>query len=144
VYVGDIPGIVALYKAVAAEMPKEGLKLVHSEQVASNQTSFVPEMSRMRSSGAEVVLLLVALEGPGVVRDAKAIGYTPQWVAGPTLTRQSFLAGAWTVDHYDNGLVAPYTLKGKSEPVGAYGLFPVVCCKSDYTFRMLGPAAERF
>lgn len=82
VYNGDLPINVAEYKAVAAELGKQGLKLVHVEKVTTAQSSFVSEMSRMKAAGAQTVLQFVILEGPGIIRDAKAIGYTPQWYCG--------------------------------------------------------------
>jgi branched-chain amino acid transport system substrate-binding protein len=81
VYTGDQTQFDLSYKAHVAELQKQGLNLVHAEKVTTNQTSFVSEMSRMQASGAEVVILITGLESPGIVRDAKAIGYTPQWFA---------------------------------------------------------------
>jgi hypothetical protein len=164
--------------------------------------------------------MYVGLEGPGILRDARAIGYSPQWYAaaisgavsdigaksggqefqgimgtrvytttetpafarfvatvrkyqgdaaaagvtdidlpafavsdflghvlqqaGPNVTRESFLAAAWNTDHYDSGYVTPFTLKGRTIPVTETALFPVQCCKSDYTWRTIGPYGEQF
>jgi ABC-type branched-subunit amino acid transport system substrate-binding protein len=219
VYLGDQAENKAEYEAVAAELRQQGLQLVDAEKVTTNQASFVAEMSRMQASGAQTVLLYVNLEGPGIVRDAKAIGYTPQWfggtlgtsndlsakagneqfrglralrpytttdtpafaayvekvrkyegdsaaqsadaidmpgyaffdilgqmlkLTGPNLTRQTFVAGAKTIDHYDNHLLGSFTLKGKNVPVGLSALFPIECCAPNYTYKGLGPAQERF
>jgi ABC-type branched-subunit amino acid transport system substrate-binding protein len=219
VYLGNEPQNTAEYEAVAAELRQQGLQLVDAEKVTTNQASFVAEMSRMQAAGAQTVLLYVNLEGPGIVRDAKAIGYTPQWfggtlgasndlsakaaneqfrglralraytttdtpafaayvekvrkyegdsaaqsadtidmpgyaffdilgqmlkLAGPDLTRQTFITGAKTIDHYDNHLLTTFTLKGKNVPVGLSALFPIECCGPDYTYKGLGAAQERF
>jgi ABC-type branched-subunit amino acid transport system substrate-binding protein len=218
-YTGDYPIFDLSYKAHAAELKKQGLNLVHTENVTANQASFVSEMSRMQAAGAEVVMLITALESAGVVRDAKAIGYTPQWfatastassdiqsraggetyrgvrgarwqatsetpafaayvakvrqyggdgnaasadtsdaqgyaladimgemlrLAGPNLTRPSFVAVARTIDNYTGKLqlLGPFTLKGRQ--VGLLAEFPVECCNGDYTFRSLGPPKETF
>jgi ABC-type branched-subunit amino acid transport system substrate-binding protein len=219
VYTGDQTQFDLSYKAHAAELKKQGLNLVHSENVTLNQTSFVSEMSRMQAAGAEVVMLITGLEASGIVRDAKAIGYTPQWfatttfassdtqakaagetyrgvrgarwpttsetpafaayvakvrqyagdgnaasadtsdaqvyalagimgemlrLAGPNLTRPSFVAAARTIDNYTGKLqlLGAFTLKGRQ--VGLLPEFPVECCNSDYTFRSLGPPKETF
>jgi ABC-type branched-subunit amino acid transport system substrate-binding protein len=217
VYTGDQTQFDLSYKAHAAELKKQGLNLVHSEKITLNQTSLVSEMSRMKASGAEVVMLITALESSGIVRDAKAIGYMPQWfatsttassdamaravgegyrgvhgarwqatsedpafaafvakvrehggdaaradttdaqvyaladvmgemlrLAGPNLTRSSFVAKARTIDHYTGQLqlLGPFTLKGRQ--VGLVAEFPVECCNPDKTFKSLGPAQEKF
>lgn len=83
VYTGDQAQSATEYAATSAELRKQGLNLVHSERVTQGQASFVSEMSRMRASGAEVVLMMLVVESPGVLRDANAIGYKPQWIADP-------------------------------------------------------------
>jgi hypothetical protein len=65
-------------------------------------------------------------------------------LTGPNLTRQTFVAGARTIDHYDNHLLSAFTLKGKNVPVGLSALFPIECCGPNYTYKGLGPAQERF
>jgi branched-chain amino acid transport system substrate-binding protein len=59
-------------------MKTAGLKVVHTETVATNQSSFVSEVSRMRSAGVETVVMIVAgTNGIGIPRDAKSIGWSP-------------------------------------------------------------------
>jgi hypothetical protein len=65
-------------------------------------------------------------------------------LAGPNLTRQSFVAGAKTIDNYENGYLVPFTLKGKPVMAGEYELFPLTCCQSNYTWKTIGPYAEQF
>jgi branched-chain amino acid transport system substrate-binding protein len=220
VYTGDVERYAAEYNSTSAELRAQGVQLVHAEKIAQNQTSFVSEMSRMKSSGAQVVLMYVGLEGAGIIRDARAIGFNPQFyagpnsgavsdlgaksggpqfqgvmgtrfyattetpayanfvakvrkyngdsaassvqdfelatygmadtlgkmlqLAGPNLTRQSFVAGAKTIDNYENGYLVPFTLKGKPVMAGEYELFPLTCCQSNYTWKTIGPYAEQF
>jgi ABC-type branched-subunit amino acid transport system substrate-binding protein len=94
VYTGDQTQFDLSYQAHATELKAQGLNVVHVEKIASNQTSFVSEMSRMKASGAEVVMLITALESSGVVRDAKAVGYTPQWFATSTTASSDAMARA--------------------------------------------------
>jgi branched-chain amino acid transport system substrate-binding protein len=82
------------YQALKAGMEKQGLNVVHSEGVATNQASFVPQMSRMRASGARLVALLVNGEAPGILRDAKSIGYKPEWYAAPLAVTLDAIAEA--------------------------------------------------
>jgi branched-chain amino acid transport system substrate-binding protein len=59
-------------------MKAGGLKVVHTETVAPGQSSFVSEVSRMKNSGAETVVLIVSgPSGIGIPRDAASIGYQP-------------------------------------------------------------------
>jgi ABC-type branched-subunit amino acid transport system substrate-binding protein len=93
-YTGDLTQLDLSYKAHVAELEKQGLNLVHSEKVTLNQTSFVPEMSRMKDAGAEVVMLITGFEASGIVRDATAIGYTPEWFATATFASSDAQAKA--------------------------------------------------
>lgn len=215
----ESPGAVEEYKHMVEELQKQGLQFVHAEKTSNSQSSFVSEMSRMQASGAQTVMLLTSLEGPGIIRDSRAIGYNPQWygggsggssdigskagnelfqgvrglryvtttetpayagyvekvrkyqgdanagsadtvdatyygqadilgeilrLAGQSLTRESFVAAGRGTDNYDNHLLAPFGLKGRSLPVGEWAAFPVECCKSDYTYKLLGGPRERF
>jgi ABC-type branched-subunit amino acid transport system substrate-binding protein len=47
----------------------------------------------MRDSGATTVALMVALEAIGIVRDAKAIGYSPNWTGGYWTADETSAAG---------------------------------------------------
>lgn len=64
------------FQAKAKEL---GLDVVAREVVASGQSSFVPETTRMRNAGAQVVAVIGGTEILGILRDAKAIGYEPTW-----------------------------------------------------------------
>lgn len=59
--------------------------------------------------------------------------------AGAQPTRASFVAGAETIQGWDNGILAPITY-GPGDHIGADAAFPVTCCNSDWTWRALGPA----
>lgn len=54
-----------------------GIDVVETERVEQNQGSFVGELSRLRSAGAEVVVMFVLTEVLGILRDARAIDYQP-------------------------------------------------------------------
>lgn len=59
-------------------MKAAGLAVVHTETVAPGQSSFVSEVSRMKSAGAETVVLIVSgPSGIGIPRDAASVGYSP-------------------------------------------------------------------
>jgi ABC-type branched-subunit amino acid transport system substrate-binding protein len=67
-----------------AEARKAGLKIVIVEAVTATQASYVQNVSRVRSAGAEVVVMIARLSAPGILRDARAIGYNPTWTGfGP-------------------------------------------------------------
>lgn len=75
--------------AVKAGLPNVGLSLVDEETVAAGQGSFVAELSRLRSAGATTVVILTGNEAIGIVRDAKAMGYAP-----------NFTGVLWTLDEF--------------------------------------------
>jgi substrate-binding family protein len=58
--------------------------VVHVERVGATQASYVSNVDKVRSTGAEVVVLLGRLSVPGILRDARLIGYAPLWTGfGP-------------------------------------------------------------
>lgn len=63
--------------------------------------------------------------------------------AGANPTRQSFVAGAETMKNYDNGIMGPFSWS-PTDHVGLHGVFPTVCCNSDYTWKGQGPARTTF
>jgi ABC-type branched-subunit amino acid transport system substrate-binding protein len=66
--------------ALVREMKHLGMNVVHEETVQPNQSSFASELTNMRSSKATTVALIVNTnEVLGILRDAKAIGYSPHW-----------------------------------------------------------------
>ncbi|MEY2433552.1 MAG: branched-chain amino acid transport system substrate-binding protein, partial [Acidimicrobiaceae bacterium] len=82
VYAGDKEGYVLWYEATAAELKAQGMSLVHSEKIVSNQASYVSEMSRMKASGAQTVMLYVTADAPLIIGNARAVDYSPQWYGG--------------------------------------------------------------
>lgn len=74
---------------VNADLARLHITHVHDEIVAAGQGSFVAELSRLRSAGATTVAIITGNEAIGIVRDAKAIGYSPH------------LTGVlWTLDEF--------------------------------------------
>jgi ABC-type branched-subunit amino acid transport system substrate-binding protein len=103
-------GVIYLHEAFAesqrdgflAEAKRVGLNVVDVEAVEPNQNSFTSVVLRMRQAGVTHLVLLVALEVLGIMRDAKAIQYTPHvsGVLWPSFdfvsqTGRDLLAGAW-------------------------------------------------
>jgi branched-chain amino acid transport system substrate-binding protein len=82
VYASDKEGYVLWYDAMVRELKAQGLQMVHSEKIVSNQASYVSEMSRMKASGAQLVMLYVEADAPLIIQNAAAIGYQPKWYGG--------------------------------------------------------------
>lgn len=66
-------------KAFASEAEKLGLDVVKTEQVTPTQSSFVPVLTQMKDAGVETVVVFATAEPPGIWRDAKSIGYRPNF-----------------------------------------------------------------
>ncbi|HUF34195.1 MAG TPA: ABC transporter substrate-binding protein [Acidimicrobiales bacterium] len=190
-----------------------GLDVVGIESVEFNQTSFVPELQRLREAGAEIVTMFVTAEVLGILRDARAMRYQPEFTgmgytfdflaaaardlmsgvsgvriyatidspafpeftrladkhgrrkrafdgdhfftygyglvigrvleASAPYTRASLFAGIESIENYDNQVDAPITW-GPGDYIGTSAVFPVVCCRPDWAWKSLGPAAEQF
>jgi ABC-type branched-subunit amino acid transport system substrate-binding protein len=81
--------------ALVQEMKRLGMNLVHEETVAPNQASYVAETTHLRDSGATSVALVVNTnEVLGILRDAKAIGYRPNWTGNYWVTDENSTAAA--------------------------------------------------
>jgi branched-chain amino acid transport system substrate-binding protein len=74
-------------------MKEQGLKVVHTETVAPGQSSYVSEVSRMKSAGADTVVMIVpGPAGIGIPRDARAVSYSP-----------TFTGAIWAHDEFSRG-----------------------------------------
>jgi ABC-type branched-subunit amino acid transport system substrate-binding protein len=94
-YTND-PLNIAVKTGFVDEANKTGMKITHVEAVAPNQNSFVAELSRMRESGATTVALLVNTgEVLGILRDAKAMNFQPNWTGS-----------YWPIDETSQGATA--------------------------------------
>lgn len=82
------------HKAFLDSANANGLRVVGVEKVAPNQGSFTAELARLRSAGAETVALLVGLEAIGILRDARAIGYTATFTGVHWLVDEASTAGS--------------------------------------------------
>jgi ABC-type branched-subunit amino acid transport system substrate-binding protein len=61
---------------------KLGLDVVAEEAVEQSQTTFVPQLQRLKDAGAEVVFLAVVNEALGIFRDAQTMGYDATFTGG--------------------------------------------------------------
>jgi ABC-type branched-subunit amino acid transport system substrate-binding protein len=79
---------------LVAEMARLKMTLAHEETVRSGQASFVAEMQRMRSAKVTTVALIVNTnEVLGLVRDAKSIGYAPNFSGNYWVTDENSASG---------------------------------------------------
>ena len=80
IYIQNDPVNRAARGGLLAGLKEIGMAPMHEEPISTGQGSFVAELQRMQASGATTVALLVnGNEASGVLRDAKAIQYTPKW-----------------------------------------------------------------
>ena len=79
-------------KAFVKAAKKLKLDIVAEEAVEPNQTSFVPQLTRLQQAGAEVVFLSTVQTSLGIFPAAKQIGFEPQFTGGGFTF--DFLAGA--------------------------------------------------
>jgi ABC-type branched-subunit amino acid transport system substrate-binding protein len=68
--------------AFATEAKARGVDLVDTEYIEQNQAQFTSELLRLQKAGAQDVTIHALLESVGILRDAKAIQYTPHWTIG--------------------------------------------------------------
>jgi ABC-type branched-subunit amino acid transport system substrate-binding protein len=74
---------------LSADLTRLHMTHVRDELVSVAQGSFVAELSRLRDAGATTVAILTGNEAIGIVRDAKAINYSPH-----------FTGVLWTLDEF--------------------------------------------
>jgi ABC-type branched-subunit amino acid transport system substrate-binding protein len=209
----------ASYKEMAdhfvPEAKRLGLNVAGVESVEANQASFTAPLLRLKNAGVQILVISATTDAIGILRDARSMGYAPQFTgwgfqfdfvteagrnlfdgvagvrsyatvdspaftnyaarmqargrgrsrtddlegfnayghglvmsevlkrAGVNPTRQSFVAGAEMMKDYDNGVMGPFSWS-PSDHVGSHGVFPTVCCNSDYTWKGQGPARTTF
>ncbi|MEW6472502.1 MAG: ABC transporter substrate-binding protein [Actinomycetota bacterium] len=68
--------------AYLKEAKARGLNIVGVEKIEPTQTSFAPQLLRLRDAGAQHVTILSGIESVGVLRDAAALNYRPKWTGG--------------------------------------------------------------
>lgn len=76
----------AMREHFTREADKAGLDIVATESFDRDAASYVPNVQRVRESGANLVVLLGGVAVPQVLKAARTIGYQPTWTG----------AGAWT------------------------------------------------
>jgi branched-chain amino acid transport system substrate-binding protein len=69
-------------KAFTKAAKKLKLDIVDQEVVEPTQSSFVPQLQRLQQAGAEIVWLAAVNTSLGIFRDAKQIGFEPQFTGG--------------------------------------------------------------
>ncbi len=69
-------------KAFLKAAKKLKLDIVDKEVVEPSQSSFVPQLQRLQNAGAEIVWLAAVNTSLGIFRDAKQIGFEPQFTGG--------------------------------------------------------------
>lgn len=124
-------GVIYLHEAFA-ESQRDGflavakqlhLNVVKVEAVEPNQSSFTSQVLSMRNAGVTHMVLLVALEVLGIMRDANAINYHPHvsgalWPSFDFVSQagQRLLAGAWGLRYVatlDSPAFAAFQAKAK-------------------------------
>ncbi|WP_395695224.1 ABC transporter substrate-binding protein [Nocardioides sp.] len=85
---GDAPvGVVYLnqdtFKAAGDAFIDEakdlGVNLVATEPISYTQSSYVPQLERLRAAGAKTVVIIALGQETAMLTQAKKIGYEPQW-----------------------------------------------------------------
>ena len=80
IYVNQ-PAYKAAADTFAPAAKRLGAPIVGTEAVEPNQASFTSQLLRLKNAGAEVVLVSATAEAIGVLRDAKSMGWQPQFVS---------------------------------------------------------------
>ena len=57
-----------------------GLSLAPSEAVEANSASFTAPLLRLKNAGVQVLVISATTDAIGIIRDAKSMGFTPQFV----------------------------------------------------------------
>ena len=73
----------ASYKAMAdafvPEAKKLGIDVAGAEAVEPNQASFTSPLLRLRNAGVQILVISATTDAVGILRDAKSMGWTPQF-----------------------------------------------------------------
>jgi branched-chain amino acid transport system substrate-binding protein len=94
-----IAGQQQLTDGYLAEAKSLGMNVAVVKKIEDSQASFTSELLELRNAGVENVALLTGVEVFGILRDAKALNYSPRWVGL-----------GWPIDEYAQA--APELLKG--------------------------------
>jgi ABC-type branched-subunit amino acid transport system substrate-binding protein len=74
----------ASYKALAdgflPEARRVGMDTVSPESVEPNQASFTSNLLRLKNAGVQTLVISATTDAVGILRDAKSMGWTPQFV----------------------------------------------------------------
>jgi ABC-type branched-subunit amino acid transport system substrate-binding protein len=77
-YPNDYPYFTRLGEDFIASAKAIGLN-VQAQKITTNQASFTAELQRFKDSGVDTVVMLCTPESIGILRDAKALSYSPVW-----------------------------------------------------------------
>ena len=85
-YISSEADWVATYQS---GLQKLGLTLTDKELIETSGASFTAQLEHLKNEGVQNVAIFAGVEVIGILRDAKALGYTPNWTGT-----------AWAVDDY--------------------------------------------
>lgn len=131
-YIHDTAALEEAAKAFIARAKADGMNCCVVESAEPNAQSFTPQLLRLKNAQVKVVALSAILEAVGILRDAQAINFEPQWASMYGLTldivssvARDLAAGAYGVRPYaavDTPSFAAFN--AKAEQYGKGGPLP--------------------
>ncbi len=80
---------------ILAEAPKSGVTIVSDQSFNPGDTDFSAQLTKMKSSGADAMLLWTAgKDAANILKTAKDLGVSQPWFGGSGQARKEFVAGA--------------------------------------------------
>jgi branched-chain amino acid transport system substrate-binding protein len=109
-----------------AEAKSLGMNVAVVKRIEDSQASFTSELLELRNAGVENVALLTGVEVLGILRDAKALSYSPRWVGL-----------GWPIDEYAQAapelLTGVYALSNETtSDTPAYAQYAAIADKYGY------------
>lgn len=131
-YIHDTAALEEAAKAFIAQAKADGMNCCVVESAEPNAQSFTPQLLRLEQAGVKVVALSAILESVGILRDAQAIDFKPQWTSMYGLTldivsgvARDSAAGAYGVRPYAAVDTASFAaFEAKAEQYGKAGPLP--------------------
>lgn len=85
-YIHDTAALEGAAKAFVAQAKADGMNCCVVESAEPNAQSFTPQLLRLQKAQVKVMALSSLLESVGILRDAQAINFKPQWTSMYGLT----------------------------------------------------------